>query len=137
MQTLLDSMSSWVCRKHHFYSQWLTGVSGIVTHKGASADSGHYIGFVRADVVQKVEGPINYDEDRDQWIKFDDDKVCIVSLSPWRALTDGRPGLNAHGGKSWSVGRRRRRICGLYPSVSFQADLVRLCIRVNTLAIGI
>lgn len=72
-------MSSWVRRKHRLCSQPLIRVPGIVTHKGASADSGHYIGFVRADVVQKAEGPTNYDEDRDQWIKFDDDKVGIVS----------------------------------------------------------
>jgi ubiquitin carboxyl-terminal hydrolase 14 len=46
----------------------------MVTHKGASADSGHYIGFARADVVNSGS-EANFDEDHDQWIKFDDDKV--------------------------------------------------------------
>jgi uncharacterized UBP type Zn finger protein len=49
-------------------------LAGMVTHKGASADSGHYIGFARADVVNSGS-EANFDEDHDQWIKFDDDKV--------------------------------------------------------------
>ncbi|PVG00083.1 cysteine proteinase [Serendipita vermifera] len=63
-----------------------TNVTGIyelvalVTHKGASADSGHYIGYARADVIKANQGATsNPEEDHDSWIKFDDDKVTTLN----------------------------------------------------------
>ena len=44
----------------------------IVTHKGAAADAGHYIGFAKKSVFH----PQATDDDED-WYKFDDDKVSI------------------------------------------------------------
>jgi len=45
----------------------------MVTHKGASADSGHYIGWTRKDDGEVK--PIGEEE----WFKFDDDKVSVVT----------------------------------------------------------
>lgn len=90
----------------------------MVTHKGASADSGHYIGFARADVVNGGS-EANFDEDHDQWIKFDDDKVrkkrerklmSVLMTIPLGVYDDRRQG--------GTTGRRRRRICGVYSTLS-------------------
>ncbi|CCA66487.1 related to ubiquitin-specific protease [Serendipita indica DSM 11827] len=61
---------------------------GIITHKGASADSGHYIGFARADVFTPRR-PEEIDETTDQWIKFDDDKVSVMTEVAVGALDGG------------------------------------------------
>ncbi|ORY22440.1 ubiquitin C-terminal hydrolase [Naematelia encephala] len=45
---------------------------GVVTHKGASADSGHYIGWVRKEDTRAPSG-------EEEWYKFDDDKVSTVT----------------------------------------------------------
>jgi len=50
---------------------------GIVTHKGRSADSGHYIGWVR-------KGP-----ESDKWWKFDDDVVTEIPNSEVMQLHGG------------------------------------------------
>lgn len=50
----------------HLFPTGFTGkyqLTGVVTHKGRSADSGHYMSYVR-----KADGG-------DGWWKFDDDKV--------------------------------------------------------------
>ncbi|KAG8957901.1 deubiquitinating enzyme [Tulasnella sp. 419] len=54
----------------------------LVTHKGASADSGHYIGWVKAE---------NSDEksDKEEWYKFDDDKVSLVDQDKISSLDGG------------------------------------------------
>ncbi|CAD6583113.1 MAG: deubiquitinating enzyme [Tremellales sp. Tagirdzhanova-0007] len=44
----------------------------MVTHKGASADSGHYIGWTRSDNSVAASG-------EEEWFKFDDDKVSSVT----------------------------------------------------------
>ena len=41
-------------------------LNGVVTHKGRSADSGHYIGWVR--------------QGGDDWLKFDDDIVTPIKV---------------------------------------------------------
>jgi ubiquitin carboxyl-terminal hydrolase 14 len=60
-----------------------------VTHKGASADGGHYIGWVKKDAIDSslASGPglssskprEDYDDPKDEWYKFDDDRVSIVN----------------------------------------------------------
>lgn len=62
---------------------------GMVTHKGASADSGHYIGYARADVVNSSGNETKYDDDHDQWIKFDDDKVSMMTADKVGMLDGG------------------------------------------------
>jgi ubiquitin carboxyl-terminal hydrolase 14 len=50
---------------------------GIVTHKGRSADSGHYIGWVRSSPGSSV------------WWKYDDDTVTEVSTADIMNLKGG------------------------------------------------
>ena len=47
---------------------------GIVTHKGRSADSGHYIAWVRSS------------KDPEVWLKFDDDVVTEVTYAEIQGL---------------------------------------------------
>jgi ubiquitin carboxyl-terminal hydrolase 14 len=53
---------------------------GVVTHKGRSADSGHYIGWVRKEAGSS------------QWWKYDDDVVSEVTTADI---------LNLKGGGDW------------------------------------
>lgn len=53
---------------------------GVVTHKGRSADSGHYIGWVRKEAGSS------------QWWKYDDDTVSEVTTADI---------LNLKGGGDW------------------------------------
>jgi ubiquitin carboxyl-terminal hydrolase 14 len=56
----------------------------IVTHKGAAADAGHYIGFAK----QKVFHP-NAEDVGDDWYKFDDDKVSPFPVERLATLDGG------------------------------------------------
>ena len=71
---------------------------GIVTHKGAEADSGHYIGFVKKSAFYPVKylgsaeeaaqsGAI--DEGDEDWFKFDDEKVSIFPKGKIPTLEGG------------------------------------------------
>nr|CCM73231.1 CNG04540p [Kwoniella mangrovensis] len=66
-----------------------TNVSGMyelyamVTHKGASADSGHYIGWTR----KESEVPVASSEE--EWYKFDDDKVSVVTADKILSMDGG------------------------------------------------
>lgn len=52
-------------------------LAAVLTHRGASADSGHYIGWVKKD------------DSEDEWIKYDDDKVSIIKESDITKLEGG------------------------------------------------
>jgi ubiquitin carboxyl-terminal hydrolase 14 len=56
-----------------------------VTHKGAAADAGHYIGFVKKSVFHP-EAEADDDED---WYKFDDDKVSVFPREKLATLDGG------------------------------------------------
>ncbi|WWC87185.1 uncharacterized protein L201_002071 [Kwoniella dendrophila CBS 6074] len=66
-----------------------TNVSGMyelyamVTHKGASADSGHYIGWTRK------ENELPVASGQEEWYKFDDDKVSIVTADKILSMDGG------------------------------------------------
>ncbi|KAH9450679.1 hypothetical protein Pst134EB_018205 [Puccinia striiformis f. sp. tritici] len=72
---------------------------GIVTHKGASADGGHYLAWVRCDAAKSnpnlptpssTTTPIKHqDPDEQEWYKFDDEKVSIVHQNKITALDGG------------------------------------------------
>jgi ubiquitin carboxyl-terminal hydrolase 14 len=55
-----------------------------VTHKGAAADAGHYIGFVKKNVFH----PGSADDDED-WYKFDDEKVSVFPVEKLPTLEGG------------------------------------------------
>lgn len=62
-------------------------ILGIVTHKGASADSGHYIGWVKKSALTP---PIPGEEPLiEEWYKFDDDKVSTVDRDKIASLDGG------------------------------------------------
>ncbi|KAJ7607322.1 hypothetical protein FB45DRAFT_948062 [Roridomyces roridus] len=68
---------------------------GIVTHKGAAADAGHYIGFVKRSVFHppKLGEETEADED---WYKFDDDKVSVFPKDKLTTLDGGGEDSSAY-----------------------------------------
>ncbi|KAJ6554509.1 hypothetical protein B0H19DRAFT_1153877 [Mycena capillaripes] len=60
----------------------------IVTHKGAAADAGHYIGFVKKSVFHPPKVGAEQESDED-WYKFDDDKVSIFPKEKLTTLDGG------------------------------------------------
>ena len=55
-----------------------------MTHKGAAADAGHYMAYVKKSVFHPVsykkDEKAGLDEDDDDWYKFDDDKVTKATM---------------------------------------------------------
>ncbi|KAF8335818.1 uncharacterized protein EI90DRAFT_2969410 [Cantharellus anzutake] len=76
------------CSPHGLYE-----LVGIVTHKGASADGGHYIGWVKRDAIEEpsptAKPEDKYDATTDEWYKFDDDKVSVVKQDKITTLDGG------------------------------------------------
>merc|ERR1719188_1203201 len=62
---------------------------GIVSHKGRSADGGHYVGWVR---THKADGK---DYKDDQWLLFDDEDVLQYE---WKQITG--VSLDLQGGRA-------------------------------------
>ncbi|GAA5962266.1 hypothetical protein JCM8115_004272 [Rhodotorula mucilaginosa] len=62
-------------------------LAGIVSHKGASADGGHYVGWCAASPSGSDTADV--DPDQTEWYKFDDDKVSLVSRDKILALEGG------------------------------------------------
>lgn len=58
---------------------------GIVTHKGPAADAGHYISWVRTP----PQPDLQQDQDSQEWLKFDDDKVEQVTQAKIATLDGG------------------------------------------------
>ncbi|TDL26917.1 cysteine proteinase [Rickenella mellea] len=76
---------------------------GIVTHKGAAADSGHYIAYVKKSAFHpiKVSGstespPGALDENDEDWYKFDDDKVSLFPKEKLNMLDGGGEDSSAY-----------------------------------------
>lgn len=76
----------------------------IVTHKGAQADAGHYIGFVKKSVFHggnamndSASRPEKgFDEDDEDWYKFDDDKVSIFPKEKLGTIDGGGEDSSAY-----------------------------------------
>ncbi|PFH46501.1 hypothetical protein AMATHDRAFT_7737 [Amanita thiersii Skay4041] len=88
----------------------------IVTHKGAAADAGHYIGFVKKSVFHSMHGkpPVlteepeasgsssppkkspEFDESDEDWYKFDDEKVSIFPKEKLASLDGGGEDSSAY-----------------------------------------
>ncbi|CAE7143757.1 unnamed protein product [Rhizoctonia solani] len=63
-------------------------LAAIVTHKGASADGGHYIGWVRKSALETLDDSAP-EGDKEEWYKFDDDKVSVVTREKISTLDGG------------------------------------------------
>ncbi|KAN0118237.1 hypothetical protein V8E52_005498 [Russula decolorans] len=61
----------------------------IVTHKGAAADSGHYIAFV-------ARRALTGKEEDENWVKFDDDKVSVFPTEKLATLDGGGEDSSAY-----------------------------------------
>ncbi|GAA5844735.1 hypothetical protein JCM3766R1_005261 [Sporobolomyces carnicolor] len=63
---------------------------GIVTHKGASADGGHYVGWTASPQTLPDGSPdFDADPDKQEWFKFDDEKVSLISREKILGLEGG------------------------------------------------
>ena len=66
-----------------------------MTHKGASSDGGHYIGFVKKSVFHPKASEAagsdqrTIDDDDNDWYKFDDEKVSIFLEGKLSTLDGG------------------------------------------------
>jgi ubiquitin carboxyl-terminal hydrolase 14 len=73
------------------YDEW----TAIITHKGAAADAGHYIGFVKKSAFHPKASQATgldqktIDDDDDDWYKFDDEKVSIFPVEKLSSLDGG------------------------------------------------
>ena len=65
--------------------------AAIVTHKGAAADSGHYMSFVKKSAIQADVPP----EDED-WYKFADEKVSVFPKEKLATLDGGGEDSSAY-----------------------------------------
>ncbi|KAK8023958.1 ubiquitin hydrolase [Apiospora rasikravindrae] len=61
---------------------------GVVTHQGASADSGHYTAYVKKEAPIDPKTGMKRDEE-DKWWWFNDDKVTEVSADKIEGLAGG------------------------------------------------
>lgn len=127
------------CSEHGLYE-----LVAIVTHKGAAANSGHYIGFVKKSVfhgrgsakpapspAEETNGegssstpapaeavPSWEAEEDEDWYKFDDDKVSIFPRDKLSTL---------EGGGSFSPVRESQRSSDTDSSLLRRSGLVGLC----------
>jgi len=108
--------------------------TAIVTHKGAAADAGHYMAFVKKSVFHSTNSTTSpssgasgasteFDEDDEDWYKFDDDKVSIFPKEKLATLDGGGAYFNMILDHPSHTPCRRRlsRICFI---VSKQASCV-------------
>lgn len=79
----------------------------IITHKGAAADAGHYIGFVKRSVFHpsipagssssSTAGVVGgLDEGDEDWYKFDDEKVSVFPAEKLSTLDGGGEDASAY-----------------------------------------
>ncbi|KAJ9658503.1 deubiquitinating enzyme [Neophaeococcomyces mojaviensis] len=71
---------------------------GVITHQGASADSGHYTSFVKKEgrMVDDPKAPGGKRREEDgKWWWFNDDKVSEVEVERIMALSGGGEGASA------------------------------------------
>ncbi|KZT00260.1 cysteine proteinase [Laetiporus sulphureus 93-53] len=76
----------------------------IVTHKGAAADSGHYMGFAKKSAIRPIANSTapgssatpTVAEDDEDWYKFDDDKVSIFPKDKLATLDGGGEDSSAY-----------------------------------------
>jgi len=62
---------------------------GVVTHQGASADSGHYTAYVKKNAPVDAKTGKRKGEEDGKWWWFNDDKVSEVTSDKIEALAGG------------------------------------------------
>ena len=71
-----------------------------MTHKGAAADAGHYMAYVKKSVFHPVsykkDEKAGLDEDDDDWYKFDDNKVSLFPAEKLGTLDGGGEDSSAY-----------------------------------------
>lgn len=74
-----------------------------MTHKGAAADAGHYMAYVKKSVFYPVSHSTNpdgvkgaLDEDDEDWYKFDDNKVSLFPKEKLPTLEGGGEDSSAY-----------------------------------------
>ncbi|KAJ8592221.1 cysteine proteinase [Rhizopogon salebrosus TDB-379] len=67
----------------------------IVTHKGAEADAGHYMGYVKKSVFHAKSGDVEAEDDED-WYRFDDDKVSVFPKEKLGTIDGGGEDSSAY-----------------------------------------
>lgn len=70
-----------------------------MTHKGAAADAGHYMAYVKRSVFHPIARSPNdpgLPEDDGDWYKFDDDKVSIFPKEKLATLDGGGEDSSAY-----------------------------------------
>lgn len=73
--------------------------AAIVTHKGAAADAGHYMAFVKKSVFHPVSHSAEkgaLDEEDEDWYKFDDNKVSVFPKDKLGTLDGGGEDSSAY-----------------------------------------
>ncbi|KAL0952715.1 hypothetical protein HGRIS_006950 [Hohenbuehelia grisea] len=66
----------------------------IVTHKGAAADAGHYMGFVKKSAFHTAA--VDAEDEDEDWYKFDDDKVSLFPKEKLATLDGGGEDSSAY-----------------------------------------
>jgi ubiquitin carboxyl-terminal hydrolase 14 len=69
--------------------------AAIVTHKGAEADAGHYMGYVKKSVFHAKSGDVEAEDDED-WYRFDDDKVSVFPKEKLGTIDGGGEDSSAY-----------------------------------------
>ena len=70
-----------------------------MTHKGAAADAGHYMAFVKKSALHSVshsESSNSVDENDEDWYKFDDNKVSVFPKEKIPTLEGGGEDSSAY-----------------------------------------
>ncbi|KAK7688677.1 hypothetical protein QCA50_008215 [Cerrena zonata] len=71
----------------------------IITHKGAAADAGHYMSYVKRSVfhpISRKPGEPGIPDDDEDWYKFDDNKVSIFPKEKLTTLDGGGEDSSAY-----------------------------------------
>ncbi len=75
-------------------------LTAIVTHKGAAADAGHYMAYVKKSVFHPVSHSSgtkgSLEDDDDDWYKFDDNKVSVFPKEKLATLDGGGEDSSAY-----------------------------------------
>lgn len=97
-KTLFDLISSDLAKDEGANKSGLYELRGVVTHQGASADSGHYTSYVKKHGAMDAQTGKRKEEDG-KWWWFNDDKVSEVEAEKIETLSGGGRCLQSVAGR--------------------------------------